>query len=161
MIPPKKGRPTPRAFRKRQGGRRVLPALIVLVLGACRTEEDFRRLVDDPEKSVRETWCFPGGDMEPAQMIFWSNGLLEVRSEIFDDQVQARFFTWSRPPGDTTLVVGVAQAELWPALAETDHARAIAVDEARRTITYRSVGTSRTAVFFAGWRFDRDLCDDG
>lgn len=55
----------------------------------------YEKLVNDKTKIEILTWYFPGGDMPPAEMHFFSNGLLIVDSEIFSPKKEKYYFLYS------------------------------------------------------------------
>ena len=114
-------------------------------------------LLQDESRVIIEKWCYPGGDMEPAQMLFWSNGLLEVRSELFDKQKQPRYFTWNFPTPNSLHIESFG--EQWDTVekVEQTHPDHIwSINENSESIYYRVYSNSK--IFFLNWAFFVNGC---
>jgi hypothetical protein len=97
------------------------------------------RLFAASEKHQTETWINPSGDIKPAEMMLFDNGLLVVDSIIFSKRMEKRYFQWVKEEGAGTLNITVCDSRVMGFL-ESEFSNigleVLAVDEKTREIFY-------------------------
>jgi hypothetical protein len=100
--------------------------------------------------------------MEPGEMRFWSNGLVEVEAQVFSLDEETRYLAWSYATSDSSeirLVFLDPRIDFETHLrVERTHTYISESDAQARSITYKTVTPTRDAIFFGNWRFDRRYC---
>jgi hypothetical protein len=102
--------------------------------------------------------------MEPAKMVFWSNGLVEVEAQALSADKETRYLAWTYATSDSSeirLVFLDPRIDFDTFLSvERTHTYISGYDAEARSITYKTVTPTRDAIFFGNWRFDRRYCGE-
>lgn len=141
----------------------ILSPLLAVAASPDSRKPAYRALIADPDKQVVANWAYGGGEMKPATMIFWNNGLLTVRSEIFSAKPADRHFIWKLLAEKNGALLSIEYADERLAFQTSSSTEeyhrlnhpglhAVRIDPATRTIVYALHDCSW--IMFNNWRFD-------
>jgi hypothetical protein len=141
------------------------PYILLSVIGQpVRAQQPMDSLLADTARSQLFEWCYPGGEMEPAKMRFWSNGLVELETRAVFGNAEKRYLVWSYVTSDSSelrLVFLDPRMDFETFLSvERTHTHISGYDEKARSITYKTLTPTHDAIFFGNWRFDRRYCNE-
>jgi hypothetical protein len=107
-------------------------------------------------------WCYSNGEGEPAELRFWSNGLLEMTFELLAPEPRRGSFIWSYATKDSSEVRMVFPDPEFDlegfASYEVRRGWASAYDEQARSITYRTLTPEHNSIYFSGRLFSSEAC---
>ena len=102
-------------------------------------------------------WVFEGGDIPPAEMHFWSNGLLVLESQLFSKTKTKVYLSWKMSQDsnrlDLTFIDSKVPFKEFLAVERSHPNHIVASDESSKTISYRVF--EHQSIYFGNWIFEK------
>jgi hypothetical protein len=118
--------------------------------------ENFVKTFDSSEMKVIEKYVYPGGEMEPAEILFLSSGVMVLNSKIFTETMSSTFFNYEFMNEGKLLKIRFVDSKLNfndYADMENSSSSVFKIDRNDNTIIYH---IKNNGFFFFNWGFYKE-----